>query len=155
MKSQVLHTVWCHIYCEAAGEFWHWSLSGVHQCTPFPLPQWHATSAGIVQFRLVQHQPVVDDGARVELAPEDDVSPRRQCVLVVTLDLRPTDESHQRGIKEKCEISKKYICASAAELSTVYALYGAMCKALAKRYSQLKPGSQLWWSWVSFHHPLG
>ena len=29
MKSQVLHTVWCHIPCEAAGEFWHWSLSGV------------------------------------------------------------------------------------------------------------------------------
>ena len=28
MKSQVLHTVWCHISCEAAGEFWHWSLSG-------------------------------------------------------------------------------------------------------------------------------
>ena len=29
MKSQVLHTVWCNISCEAAGEFWHWSLSGV------------------------------------------------------------------------------------------------------------------------------
>ena len=29
MKSQVLHTVWCHISCEAAGEFWHWSLLGV------------------------------------------------------------------------------------------------------------------------------
>ena len=29
MKSQVLHTVWCHISCEAAGEIWHWSLSGV------------------------------------------------------------------------------------------------------------------------------
>ena len=29
MKSQVLHTVWCHISCEAAGEFWHWSLSEV------------------------------------------------------------------------------------------------------------------------------
>ena len=29
MKSQILHTVWCHISCEAAGEFWHWSLSGV------------------------------------------------------------------------------------------------------------------------------
>ena len=27
--SQVLLTVWCHISCEAAGEFWHWSLSGV------------------------------------------------------------------------------------------------------------------------------
>ena len=29
MKSQVLHTVWCHISCEAAGEIWHRSLSGV------------------------------------------------------------------------------------------------------------------------------
>ena len=29
MKSQVLHTVWCHISCKAAGEFWHWSLLGV------------------------------------------------------------------------------------------------------------------------------
>ena len=33
MKSQVLHTVWCHISCEVAGEFWHWSLSGVKGLT--------------------------------------------------------------------------------------------------------------------------
>ena len=33
MKSQVLHTVWCHISCEAAGEFWHWSLSGLKGLT--------------------------------------------------------------------------------------------------------------------------
>ena len=26
MKSQVLHTVWCYISGEAAGEIWHWSL---------------------------------------------------------------------------------------------------------------------------------
>ena len=26
MKSQVLHTVWCNITGEAAGEIWHWSL---------------------------------------------------------------------------------------------------------------------------------
>ena len=26
MKSQVLHTVWCNIAGEAAGEIWHWSL---------------------------------------------------------------------------------------------------------------------------------
>ena len=26
MKSQVLHTVWCHISGEAAGETWYWSL---------------------------------------------------------------------------------------------------------------------------------
>ena len=29
MKSQVLHTVWRSISGEAAGESWHWSLSGV------------------------------------------------------------------------------------------------------------------------------
>ena len=29
MKSQVLHTVWAYISGEAAGEIWHWSLSGV------------------------------------------------------------------------------------------------------------------------------
>ena len=29
MKSQVLHTVWCHISAEAAGEIWNWSLLGV------------------------------------------------------------------------------------------------------------------------------
>ena len=29
MKSQVLLTVWCNISGEAAGEIWHWSLSGV------------------------------------------------------------------------------------------------------------------------------
>ena len=28
MKSQVLHTVWCNICNEAAGEIWHWSLLG-------------------------------------------------------------------------------------------------------------------------------
>ena len=26
MKSQVLHTVWCYISGEAAGEIWYWSL---------------------------------------------------------------------------------------------------------------------------------
>ena len=26
MKSQVLHTVWCDISGEAAGEIWYWSL---------------------------------------------------------------------------------------------------------------------------------
>ena len=29
MKSQVLHTVWCNIAGEAAGEIWDWSLLGV------------------------------------------------------------------------------------------------------------------------------
>ena len=29
MKSQVLHTVWCYISGEAAGEIWKWSLLGV------------------------------------------------------------------------------------------------------------------------------
>ena len=29
MKSQVLHTVWCYISTEAAGEVWNWSLLGV------------------------------------------------------------------------------------------------------------------------------
>ena len=29
MKSQALHTVWCHISGGAGGEIWHWSLSGV------------------------------------------------------------------------------------------------------------------------------
>ena len=32
---------------------------------------------------------------------------------------------------------------------------GIMSKALAKQSSQLKPTSQLRWSWVSFGHPLG
>ena len=29
MKSQVLHTVWCSISGEAAGEIWNWALLGV------------------------------------------------------------------------------------------------------------------------------
>ena len=29
MKSQVLHTVWCNISADAAGEIWSWSLAGV------------------------------------------------------------------------------------------------------------------------------
>ena len=28
MKNQVLHTVWCNISAEAAGEIWDWSLLG-------------------------------------------------------------------------------------------------------------------------------
>ena len=37
MKSQVLHTVWCNISGQAAGEIWHWSLLGVKglQCALF------------------------------------------------------------------------------------------------------------------------
>ena len=30
MKSQVLHTVWCNITGEAAGEIWAWSLLGFY-----------------------------------------------------------------------------------------------------------------------------
>ena len=33
MKSQVLHTVWCNIAGEAAGEIWNWSLLGVKGLT--------------------------------------------------------------------------------------------------------------------------
>ena len=33
MKSQVLLTVWCNVSGEAAGEIWHWSLSGVKGLT--------------------------------------------------------------------------------------------------------------------------
>ena len=33
MKSQVLLAVWCNISGEAAGEIWHWSLSGVKGLT--------------------------------------------------------------------------------------------------------------------------
>ena len=33
MKSQVLHTVWCNISGEAAGEIWNWSLLGVKGLT--------------------------------------------------------------------------------------------------------------------------
>ena len=29
MKRHNLHTVWCNISGEAAGEIWHWSLLGV------------------------------------------------------------------------------------------------------------------------------
>ena len=34
MKSQVLHTVWCHISGVAAGEIWTWSLLGVKRLSP-------------------------------------------------------------------------------------------------------------------------
>ena len=39
MKSQVLHTVWRHISCDSAGEFWHWSLSGAKGLSPCAIPQ--------------------------------------------------------------------------------------------------------------------
>ena len=31
----MLHTVWCYIFGEAAGEIWHWSLVGVKVCFVF------------------------------------------------------------------------------------------------------------------------
>ena len=37
MKSQVLLTVWCNISGEAAGEIWHWSLSGVKGLLPLDM----------------------------------------------------------------------------------------------------------------------
>ena len=33
-ESQVLHTVWCHISGEVAGEIWNWSLLGVNNLSP-------------------------------------------------------------------------------------------------------------------------
>ena len=35
MKSQVLHTVWCNIFNETAGEIWSWSLLGVKGLNDF------------------------------------------------------------------------------------------------------------------------
>ena len=43
MKSQGLHTVWCNISGEAAGEIWEWSLVGVKG-----LRNW--STAGVAQF---------------------------------------------------------------------------------------------------------
>ena len=34
MESQVIHTVWCNISGEAAGEIWNWSLLGVKRLSP-------------------------------------------------------------------------------------------------------------------------
>ena len=45
MKSQVLHTVWCDISGEAAGEICNWSLLGVK---------------GQTRILLIQHQRAVD-----------------------------------------------------------------------------------------------
>ena len=42
MKSHVLHTVWCNISGEAAGEIWNWSLLGVRELTP----SFHSFSIG-------------------------------------------------------------------------------------------------------------
>ena len=42
MKSQVLHTVWFHISCEASGEFWNWSLLRVKGLRVFLFKVRHA-----------------------------------------------------------------------------------------------------------------
>ena len=34
MENHVLHTVWCNISGEAAGEVWNWSLLGVKGLKP-------------------------------------------------------------------------------------------------------------------------
>ena len=59
MKSQVLLTVWCHISCEAAGEFWHWSLSGVKGliCLGIPvsiciLLMVHSVNAQVIEWGM-------------------------------------------------------------------------------------------------------
>ena len=51
MKSQVLLTVWCNISGEAAGEIWHWSLSGVKGLI-------------LVQHLLWQVESIVEDKLR-------------------------------------------------------------------------------------------
>ena len=49
MNSQVLHTVWCNIPVEAAGEIWHWSPLGVKGLISISGP---APSPGGVRGRL-------------------------------------------------------------------------------------------------------
>ena len=49
MKSQVLHTVSCHISCETAGEFWHWSPSGVKGLRYFN------TNVALTPFAMTGH----------------------------------------------------------------------------------------------------
>ena len=43
MKSQVLHTVWCYISGEAAGEIWTWSLLGAEKGLTCAQLCWHGT----------------------------------------------------------------------------------------------------------------
>ena len=75
MKSKVLHTVWCNIPGEAAGEIWNWSLLGlkglkIDEKLILIIPQyWHkrkiywATYYGHLMFESVvdkaTHRPVV------------------------------------------------------------------------------------------------
>ena len=57
MKSHVLLTVWCHISCEAAGEFWHWSLSGVKGLNSFWKLHGEAYQANILADKAQQSLP--------------------------------------------------------------------------------------------------
>ena len=49
MKSQVLHTMWCNISGEAAGEIWKWSLLGVKGLKWWGSPSWKAPCPSVGQ----------------------------------------------------------------------------------------------------------
>ena len=56
MKSQVLLTVWYNISGEAAGEIWHWSLSGVKGLSHWVgVCHWHCEKLTLFLRVIVQH----------------------------------------------------------------------------------------------------
>ena len=60
MNSQVLHTVWCNIFGEAAGEIWHLSLLGVKGLiikAPFTHPIFEAIFNAILRTKRALSYP--------------------------------------------------------------------------------------------------
>ena len=51
MENQVLHTVWCNISGEAAGDIWNWSLLGVEGLSLQNFP-----ASGFVNVRRILYQ---------------------------------------------------------------------------------------------------
>ena len=94
MKSQVLHTVWCIISGEAAGEIWRWSLLGVKRLIAF-LFIWL-----VIQFRLhdttsANQNTKENDGKSFEHRPNESTKSYAE-------DVRPQcDERNRWGNKKK------------------------------------------------------
>ena len=108
MKSQVLHTVWCYISGEAAGEIWNWSLLGVKglssrpfQIGPFSLPSTGPTPrSGFVRVQLCPNTWWRYTADRIHVWGSQVRLSRFSC-FAVRWNLRSRSVSASRGVSGK------------------------------------------------------
>ena len=113
MKSQVLLTVWCHISCEAAGEFWHWSLSGVKG-----LRQCHYENIDVPNFQWW-----CDAGCGVPYISQL-LETQRKGMLVIYSSLPSCDTVVKKLFFDRFHMGRTSIVFKSRQLYGVWALLG-------------------------------